>query len=159
MTALGTLGGMSSEAVGINDSGQIVGHSHTASGQMHAFLYSGGVMKDLGTLGGASSRALAINESGQIVGSSDTASGQGRAFLYLGGAMTDLGTLPGNTDSVAHGINNNGQIVGSLSTTGTNQYNAFLYNPGPNAVLSVNPISLISGCVRGQNSASQIFTV
>ena len=40
MTDLGTLGGATSQANGINDNGQIVGYSTTASGQIHAFFYT-----------------------------------------------------------------------------------------------------------------------
>ena len=106
MTDLGTLGGTYSVATGINNSGQIVGYADTASGQTHAFLYSGGTMTDLGTLpGGTYSFATGINNNGQIVGYSTTASGQTHAFLYSGGQMTDLGTLPGGTNSWATGIN------------------------------------------------------
>ncbi|HXK31377.1 MAG TPA: hypothetical protein VJZ94_01370 [Candidatus Paceibacterota bacterium] len=37
---LGTLGGDSSVAYGINDRGQVVGNSKTSNGSEHAFLYS-----------------------------------------------------------------------------------------------------------------------
>ena len=67
MMDLGTLGGASSSAYGINDSGQVVGQADTPGGQHHAFLYNGGKMIDLGTLGGANSSAHDINDSGQIV--------------------------------------------------------------------------------------------
>ena len=94
MTDLGTLGGTSSSANGINDSGQIVGNSTTASGY-HAFLYSGSAMTDLGTLGGPLSSATGINNNGQIVGWAYTAGFQMHAFLDSGGAMTDLApTVP-----------------------------------------------------------------
>ena len=67
-TDLGTLGGASSAAWGINDAGQVVGEATTASGVQNAFLYSGGVMSDLGTLGGQYSVAYGINSAGQVVG-------------------------------------------------------------------------------------------
>jgi probable HAF family extracellular repeat protein len=75
---LGTLGGLNSEASGINKSGLVVGNSQLASGFVHAFLYNN-VMTDLGTLGGPNSYAIAINDSGQIVGNSDLAS----SFTWL----------------------------------------------------------------------------
>src|SRR5215203_1320141 len=52
---LGTLGGSSSYARGINDSGKVVGRSVTSDGSHHAFLYDASAtpkMQDLGTLGG-----------------------------------------------------------------------------------------------------------
>jgi probable HAF family extracellular repeat protein len=65
MKDLGTLGGGSSEAYGINDSGRVIGGSNTSSGERHAFLYENGQMKDLGTLGGTTmSIANPINDSG-----------------------------------------------------------------------------------------------
>jgi probable HAF family extracellular repeat protein len=55
---LGTLGGLNSEAIGINKPGLIVGNSQIASGYVHAFLYSNNVMSDLGTLGGYRDQSL-----------------------------------------------------------------------------------------------------
>jgi probable HAF family extracellular repeat protein len=83
ITDLGTLGGSGPVvAQGINDSGQVVGTSYTASGFFHAFLWqSGSGMQDLGALGGGNSQANGINDGGQVVGTSSTASGFFHAFL------------------------------------------------------------------------------
>jgi probable HAF family extracellular repeat protein len=100
MSAIGTLGGVSSTAWAINDRGQVVGWSRTASGETHAFLYERGRMRDLGTLGGSYSLAFGINNRGDIVGESETAEMDAdgnpvvHAFLYRDGVMHDLGTLP-----------------------------------------------------------------
>ena len=90
MQDLGTLGG-SSEALGINNSGQVVGlfvFTRGSNGTTdHAFLYSGGQMQDLGTLGGVLSVAYGINDSGQIAGDAPTTSGDPHAILYSGGKI------------------------------------------------------------------------
>ena len=62
VTDLGTLGGSSSYATCINNSGQIAGEADTTN-TTHAFLFSGGNMTDLGTLNGGESQATSINNS------------------------------------------------------------------------------------------------
>jgi probable HAF family extracellular repeat protein len=111
---LGTLGGASSRATDINDSGVIVGAADNGSGALRAFLYRDGGMQDIGTLGGTNSSASAINNRGQIAGVSDTEDGS-FAFLYTPG-MQNLGTLPGGIASRAEGINNVGTVVGGSFT-------------------------------------------
>src|SRR5438309_2396313 len=131
MTDLGTLGGVASRADGINDLGQVVGFSYTASGAGHAVLWPNGAMTDLGTLGGPFSEARAINNLGQVAGESDTASGELHAFLWQNGAMTDLGTLGGIFETVAFGINDLGQVVGSSFTGApSGELHAFLWQNG-----------------------------
>ena len=93
---LGTLGGSFSVGVGVNNSGQVTGHSETNDRfTFHAFLYDGGTMQDLGTLGGQWSFGDGINATGQVIGSSLTTEGPSNAFLYEGGTMQNLGTLGG----------------------------------------------------------------
>jgi probable HAF family extracellular repeat protein len=109
-------------ATGINDAGQVVGWANRRDGDVHAFLWANGSMRDLGTLGGEQSGADAINAAGQVVGYSTLAAAAGadpvtHAFLWQNGVMKDLGTLGGNY-SRAFGINSEGVVVGESRTAG-----------------------------------------
>jgi probable HAF family extracellular repeat protein len=111
---LGTLGGATSEAHGVNLQGDVVGESDTSSGP-HAFLWRSGAMQDLGTLpGDASSRADHINDGGMVVGASQ-GSGGIRAFVWTSTAGMQPLTSSG-TYSEAFDINNAGQVVGEQAT-------------------------------------------
>ena len=115
---LGTLGGLWSEALGVDGSGEVVGYGTLPGiGYSHAFVYSNGLMTDLGSLGGNSSSGQAINALGQIVGWSDVIGAPTtHAFVYGNGVMTDLNTVMdggGWTLQFAYGINDSGQIVGT----------------------------------------------
>ncbi|HEX8521246.1 MAG TPA: hypothetical protein VF669_03250 [Tepidisphaeraceae bacterium] len=142
---LGTLGGFGSVGQAINSKGHTAGYSGTASGNTHAFVYTGpvgrdvtvGPLQDLGTLGGSSSQANSINERDQIVGqSSINAQSTAHAFLYENGRMKDLGTFTSprtgtGSSSFANDINNLGDIVGYVQAAGgATPYTAFLYRDG-----------------------------
>jgi probable HAF family extracellular repeat protein len=113
MIDLGTLGGLSSDALDINEAGQVVGRAATASGVERAFLWTAaGGMTDLGTLGDAGTRSQAhgINDAGRVVGLVND--GDDHAFYWTAtGGMVPLPTLTG-IESAARAINNRGQLAG-----------------------------------------------
>jgi probable HAF family extracellular repeat protein len=117
LTDLGTLGGNSSLALGLNDAGVIVGNSRTTTNArpLLAFRWQQGAMSNLGSLPGSTfSRAFSINRDGAAVGEAFTAPSPeiSRAVIWAQGGITDLGTLGAATGAVATDINDRGQITG-----------------------------------------------
>jgi probable HAF family extracellular repeat protein len=108
---LGTLGGVWSRPTGLNNRGQVIGDSETASGAVHAFRWRDGAMTDLGTPG-TDSFAAAVNERGEVAGTYVTDGGGSRAFRWRDGVVTGLGTLGGDYSS-ATDINVHSDVVGS----------------------------------------------
>lgn len=150
VTDLGTLGGDSSEALDINNKGQIVGFSTTSQGYEHGFFYSDGLMTAIRPFGNynQSSRAIAINDNGQVCGTASIKNGGSHAFLYSNWVKTDLGTL-GGSYSVGAGINNSGQVCGISYVSGTSEA-PFIYANGTMTNLG------ISGFARDINDNGQI---
>jgi len=122
MVDLGTLGGSSSVAQAVNDSGQIFGYITTTRGATDVFSWTAtGGMVDLGTLG-AGTQAVAMNDNGMVVGDSTT-EGEGctNAFAWTAAyGMVDLGNLGTfglgvvvQQCTAAVAVNDDGVIVGS----------------------------------------------
>jgi probable HAF family extracellular repeat protein len=132
MQDLGTLGGPDSDALLINERGEIAGMSITSSGSVDPFLWKNEKMIDLGTLGGTYGYPDMINARGQIVGFSDILGdilGQGHAFLWENGVLKDLGTL-GGTASEARWINDAGEAAGWATFSGEQVVHATLWKEG-----------------------------
>ena len=129
-TNLGTLGG-DTFARSVNNAGQVVGLSLTATGNWRAFVTGpdGVGIRKLDALSNVDSEASDINDAGQIVGNADSFSGKSYAFITgpNGMGMRNLGTLGGHS-SGASAINAGGQVVGS-SVTANGQYHAFITGP------------------------------
>jgi probable HAF family extracellular repeat protein len=85
MTDLGTLGGVTSEGLTINTSGQVVGEADTSGNVYNAFVYSNGSMINLNSVIAPGSgltllEAEGINGAGDIYGEAADASGNNYAF-------------------------------------------------------------------------------
>ncbi len=140
MTDLGNIGYAGTEALAVNDVGQIVGAGSVAQGSMgHAFLWENGVIKDLGAPPGfAHSRAEGINNLGQVVGYSMlqvNGAWTSRAFSWTSsGGYQLLPAFNGSTSSQAMAINDNGMIVGSSGGHAVAWINGSIVDLGANAV-------------------------
>jgi probable HAF family extracellular repeat protein len=132
MQDLGALGGNESKAQAVNDSGLTVGGAQDAAGHWLAFLKPAGTilpMFSLGVMGGGSeSYAYAINNLGHVVGYAYNADWDSRPFFWKPGqTMEDLGTPAGGYGE-AFGINDAGQVVGSVNYEG--DWHAALWDHG-----------------------------
>lgn len=120
-----------SQALGINDSGVVVGEIEVGNWVSHAAVYADGNWLDLGTAGKQFSTAVGINNAGQVVGYAfDQGIQNSRAFLYANGSLSFLDTLVdpslGLTFTDSSAINQLGQII----VNATNGH-SYLLSPVP----------------------------
>jgi len=143
---LGTLGGYNSNALHVDDGGQIVGSSTTGipdplsflGESIHPFVWQNGVMQDLGTLGGPD--ALPSNQCGNgrnglVAGFSfidsvvnpETGVPTAHDFFWHHGTMEDIPTLGGTLvgDEIDFSgyptacVNSKGQVAGESTISDT----------------------------------------
>lgn len=144
---LGTLGGSTSFAQGINDNGYVSGVTDIAAfasngrQMQRAFIWHDdngngisdpGEMKSLGTLGGEFSAALRISATNEIVGWSDAVGiNTFHAIRYKNNFMLDLNAaIPQNSGWLlqeSRGISDNGKITGYGTINGVQH--AYLLTP------------------------------
>jgi probable HAF family extracellular repeat protein len=163
LTDLGALPGGNGEswAAGINDLGQVVGGSGAKSGQTHAVLWQNGSLKDLGAVSGGSSYASHISNEGLIVGSIADAKHATHAVLWRRGNLEAL-DLPGAV-SAAVGVNDAGQITGTMGTGDPEDNNAFLWRNGSHTAAGhfiargINPDGEIAGIEQDPRSFTAVI--
>jgi probable HAF family extracellular repeat protein len=152
---LGTLGGAITVVNNINQHGDATGYSETSTGQIHAFVYTGGAIHDIGTLGGSGSLGNAINDAGQITGFAVTAAGETHAFLYQNGTMSDLGAA--GTASTGKAINQVGLVGGDATASGA-QSKAALFSGGNTNVFGMLGTNSTSESINDRGQVSGTYT-
>jgi probable HAF family extracellular repeat protein len=133
-------GASQSAALGINDSGQVVGGYF--SDVIHGFLLSGGIFS-LDFPGAIRTDPTGINNSGQVVGRYQSADGAQHSFLLSGGVFSTF-EFPGAVTTSANGINDSGQIVGSYADAEGGQH-GYIATPIPTSVPEPSTLGLTLG--------------
>ena len=174
---LGSLGGGTSAATGIDNRGLVVGFSANTvpdpfsmfglGTQTRTFVWENGVMRDIGTLGGPDAAPFAGPKHGRVIGYSYTNSNQNAdngpfcapnvptqdPFLWEKGEMMDLGTF-GGTCGFAKFINSWGQITGQSALAGNRVSHPFLWDRG--VLRDLGTLGGDNGDVSWMNDAGQI---
>lgn len=126
---LGTLGGSTANAHGLNNFGHVVGEADLPDGRRHAFLWKNGEMSDLGALSGdLLSSAWDVNNLGQVIVNSTFATSSWHAFVWEPSGITTLGDL-GISDAKSFAISDGGHVVGG-SRVSAFTMDAFLWEGG-----------------------------
>lgn len=169
VTDLGTLGGPTAVAHGINGPGQVVGEADTIGGIRHAFIWTSGSIQDLNALIEPNA-AYAINNQNQVVGSEGPTlqvvdggltgpPGPANGFFWTSAeGIQTLPSLPGAPYTVGLAINAAGQIAGT-STTPNPYTRAVLWSSATSAPQDMGgggPSSLATASiVRSRSSGGQ----
>jgi probable HAF family extracellular repeat protein len=156
-------GGLNSQAVAVNASGDVVGLAHLADNStLHAVLWTGAshTAVDLGTLpGGAYSEAASINTAGDVVGLSEDAFYNTQAVLWpAAGRVPVILQSLGGRYSRANGINDNGDIVG-MSKDASGYSHATLWPAAGRNPLDLGTIGGTFGSASAINPAGDIVGV
>ena len=162
---LGSLGGTgdtnltSTAASGINNRGEIVGYSRTATnGVFKAFVYSSNSSSMFafgGSVFSGESFAYDINDAGHITGSY-AVNGLQRAYVYANGQVNVIPTptsISSDGRSFGSAINNAGQVAGTLPSTAGGR-RGFIYSNGVTTALDT--LGGPNGDALAINSAGQI---
>jgi probable HAF family extracellular repeat protein len=132
LTDLGALSGqVVSQASAINNTGLIAGKSNVFPVVWEYDIANPNDAPRIQQLpipaGFFSASPTAVNDSGDVVGYAGSPNIDSHAVLWRNGMAIDLGVWPGGHYSVANGINNLGQIVGTGTVAGDNLDHALMW--------------------------------
>jgi probable HAF family extracellular repeat protein len=115
MSRLPSLGGDTTYALAVNNSGDVAGLSTDPAGARHAVRWrasAGWTVEDLGTLGGCCSEGYGINAFGDVVGVSSLGKRSSTQHGFLARPDALMTDLAAQGQSVARDLNDFGAVVG-----------------------------------------------
>ena len=167
-------------ALGINNSGEIVGVNYVGNNEAEGFLYGNGIYTNLndGLAGEGGTYSFAINNSGQVLGDYYDANDDVHGFIYnSNGTYTDI-TDPLAAESASGGgvsgthaeaFNDAGQVVGYYFDA-SGGVHGFIYSAGTYTTLNdpsaengtvaegINDAGEVVGYYFDANGNAQVFT-
>ncbi len=149
-------GAISTNALGINEAGDIVGNYTAPDRIVHGYLLRAGQFTTIDFPGAMATAAWAINRTGAIGGWYDDASRKRHGFLLSGGRFTTI-DFPGAEMSQVTGINTTGEIVGMhWNPSGDTKHRAFLFSGGRFAAFE-HPDAGQMSCLSDINDEGDMF--
>jgi probable HAF family extracellular repeat protein len=152
-TELGFLpGSTSTEALGLNDLGDVIGDANDANGNDQGFIWRNGTLQAIVAPGAAYTYPYAINNAGEVVGTSYDANGLMRGFVWNNGVFTMI-DVPNSNGTSVEDINASGQVLGYYYDENWNEQ-GFLWQNGAITYISVPGAMSVSA--RFFNDAGQV---
>jgi hypothetical protein len=135
------------QAIGINDKGDVVGLYLDSSSVQHGYVKRGTKYTSIDVTGDTSTEAWGINNSGQITVFALSSVGSYESFLYNGKTFKKVSDPNATTGTIARIVNNKGDVAGAyFNSSGTI---GFLLHGGkyydvqdPNATTNTRPDGL-----------------
>ena len=102
------------QAIGINDKGDVVGLYLDSSSVQHGFVKKGTKYRSIDVTGGSNTEAWGINNSGQITVFAVGSTGAFESFLYNGKTFKKVSDPnAGSSGTIARIVNNKGDVAGA----------------------------------------------
>ncbi|MGA9965609.1 MAG: hypothetical protein WBQ10_10445 [Terriglobales bacterium] len=118
------------QAIGINDAGDVVGAYLDSASVQHGFVKKGSKYTSIDVTGDTTPYAWAINNSGQIVVFAINSAGGYDSFVYNGKTFKKIADPNASTTgTIARSLNNKGDVVGAYFNSASDEI-GFLFHRG-----------------------------